>query len=71
MPPTWTCTGCGQDWPCVTKQSQLLVEFGGPRVALAVYLGSCLSAALQDLPALSVGHAQARFLGWLPKSRFF
>ncbi|MEV6812343.1 hypothetical protein AB0M52_09460, partial [Micromonospora sp. NPDC051296] len=44
-PPAWTCTGCGREWPCPVKQSQLLAEFGGARAALAVYLGSCLVAA--------------------------
>ncbi|PZF94754.1 hypothetical protein C1I99_19050 [Micromonospora deserti] len=68
-PPAWTCTGCGRDWPCPTKQSQLLAEFGGPRAALAVYLGSCLVAAAQDLPALPPARARTRFLGWLPRTR--
>ncbi|WP_410812673.1 hypothetical protein [Micromonospora sp. 067-2] len=68
-PPDWTCTGCGRDWPCATKQSQLLAEFGGARAALAVYLGSCLIAAAQDLPTLSLHRVRNRFLGWLPRSR--
>ncbi|MGW3604891.1 hypothetical protein [Micromonospora sp. NPDC005161] len=68
-PPTWTCTGCGRDWPCATKQSQLLAEFGGARAALAVYLGSCLVAAAQDLPTLPLPGARLRFLGWLPRAR--
>ncbi|MEV4658635.1 hypothetical protein [Micromonospora sp. NPDC049301] len=68
-PPSWTCTGCGRDWPCATKQSQLLAEFGGARAALAVYLGSCLVAAAQDLPTLPLPGARLRFLGWLPRAR--
>ncbi|PWR04938.1 hypothetical protein DKT68_29535 [Micromonospora acroterricola] len=67
--PTWTCTGCGRDWPCATKQSQLLAEFGGARAALAVYLGSCLVAAAEDLPTLPLPSARQRFLGWLPRAR--
>ncbi|MEU5550379.1 MULTISPECIES: hypothetical protein [unclassified Micromonospora] len=66
-PPAWTCTGCGQEWPCPVKQSQLLAEFGGARAALAVYLGSCLLAAARDLPGLPPAHARDRFLGWLPR----
>ncbi|WCN84107.1 hypothetical protein [Micromonospora sp. LH3U1] len=66
-PPTWTCTGCGREWPCATKQSQLLAEFGGARAALAVYLGSCLVAAAQDLPTQPL--PRLRFLGWLPRAR--
>ncbi|WP_247673197.1 hypothetical protein [Micromonospora sp. C51] len=66
-PPNWTCTGCGQEWPCAVKQSQLLAEFGGARAALAVYLGSCLLAAARDLPGLPLARARNRFLGWLPR----
>ncbi|WP_301547475.1 hypothetical protein [Micromonospora sp. C95] len=69
-PPTWTCTGCGQEWPCAVKQSQLLAEFGGARAALAVYLGSCLLAAARDLPGLPLARARNRFLGWLPRRPF-
>lgn len=67
--PSWTCTGCGEEWPCATKQSQLLAEYGGASTGLAVYLGSCLLAAVQDLPALPVARARNRFLGWLPRAR--
>ncbi|WP_341720127.1 hypothetical protein QQG74_10625 [Micromonospora sp. FIMYZ51] len=69
-PPAWTCTGCGQEWPCAVKQSQLLAEFGGARAALAVYLGSCLLAAARDLPGLPLARARNRFLGWLPRRPF-
>ncbi|WP_425702470.1 hypothetical protein [Micromonospora sp. DT48] len=69
-PPSWTCTGCGQEWPCAVKQSQLLAEFGGARAALAVYLGSCLLAAARDLPGLPLARARNRFLGWLPRRPF-
>ncbi|MEU7799165.1 hypothetical protein AB0J14_14940 [Micromonospora arborensis] len=67
--PSWTCTGCGHEWPCATKQSQLLAEYGGARAALAVYLGSCLVAAAQDLPTLPLTRVRNRFLGWLPRAR--
>ncbi|RIV39800.1 hypothetical protein D2L64_07735 [Micromonospora radicis] len=66
-PPDWTCTGCGREWPCAVKQSQLLAEFGGARAALAVYLGSCLLAAARDLPGLPLARVRNRFLGWLPR----
>ncbi|GIJ79140.1 hypothetical protein SAMN05443287_101589 [Micromonospora phaseoli] len=69
-PPAWTCTGCGREWPCAVKQSQLLAEFGGARAALAVYLGSCLLAAARDLPGLPLARARNRFLGWLPRRPF-
>ncbi|MEH0934708.1 hypothetical protein [Micromonospora psammae] len=67
MPPTWTCSGCAGEWPCATKQRHLLAEFGGSRPALGMYLGSCFSAALFDLPAVDRQHLRHRFLGWLPR----
>ncbi|MDX5458260.1 hypothetical protein ACGFI5_29825 [Micromonospora tulbaghiae] len=70
LPPSWRCSGCAAAWPCPTKQSQLLVEFGGTTAGLAVYLGACLVAATKDLPALPPAQARARFLGWLPRRRF-
>ncbi len=68
--PGWECTACGAEWPCATKQSQLLAEYGGASAGLAVYLGSCLVAAVQDLPTLPLARARTRFLGWLPRRRF-
>ncbi|MEK8105995.1 hypothetical protein NKG94_14080 [Micromonospora sp. M12] len=44
-PPSWTCTGCGREWPCATKQSQLLAEFGGARAA-----SRCISAPASSPP---------------------
>ncbi|WP_255481006.1 hypothetical protein [Micromonospora thermarum] len=34
---------------------------------LAVYLGSCLAAATQDLPPPAGTSLQDRFMGWLPR----
>ncbi len=70
LPPSWRCSGCDAAWPCPTKQSQLLVEFGGTTAGLAVYLGACLVAATTDLPAMPLNQARARFLGWLPRRRY-
>ncbi|MGX1615492.1 hypothetical protein ACWIF8_16590 [Micromonospora chalcea] len=70
LPPSWQCSGCAAAWPCPTKQSQLLVEFGGTTAGLAVYLGACLVAATKDMPAMPLTQARARFLGWLPRRRY-
>lgn len=32
--PGWTCRGCGDAWPCVTRQRELLAEYHGARVSL-------------------------------------
>ncbi|MBM0238147.1 hypothetical protein JNW88_15075 [Micromonospora sp. ATA32] len=66
--PGWTCGTCGAEWPCATKQSQLLNEYRVDRPSLTVYLGSCLAAAMEDLRAAPVSSLQDRFIGWLPRN---
>ncbi|MER7333965.1 MULTISPECIES: hypothetical protein [unclassified Micromonospora] len=66
MAPTWTCSGCAQDWPCVTQQQQLRQEFHGSAAALGLYLGSCFAAAIHDLPTVPQDQLRRRFLDWLP-----
>ncbi|GAB4105563.1 hypothetical protein AB0C42_03015 [Micromonospora taraxaci] len=65
--PCWSCGSCGDEWPCATKRSRLLAEYGGDRAMLSVYLGSCLAAATEDLRAAPVMSLQDRFIGWLPR----
>ncbi|NJP32826.1 hypothetical protein HCJ94_12710 [Micromonospora sp. HSS6-12] len=66
-PPEWTCGTCGADWPCEPKRDLLLREYRLDRGMLAVYLGSCLAAATQDLPPPAGTSLQDRFMGWLPR----
>ncbi|MEU4379090.1 hypothetical protein AB0J85_03295 [Micromonospora echinofusca] len=68
LAPGWTCGTCGADWPCVVKRSRLLEEYRTDRAMLSVYLGSCLAAAAQDLPATPGASLQDRFIGWLPRT---
>ncbi|MGW5671337.1 hypothetical protein [Micromonospora sp. NPDC003776] len=65
--PGWTCGSCGDDWPCATKQRRLLAEYQADRASLSVYLGSCLAAATEDLPAFPRSSLQDRFMGWVPR----
>ncbi|MEV1329101.1 hypothetical protein AB0J20_05940 [Micromonospora costi] len=64
--PGWSCGSCGEDWPCATRRSRLLEEYGD-RATLSIYLGSCLAAATQDLHGSSKTSLQDRFIGWLPR----
>ncbi|MER7888413.1 hypothetical protein ABTX15_01130 [Micromonospora sp. NPDC094482] len=66
VPPGWSCGSCGDEWPCATRRSRLLQEYGD-RAMLSVYLGSCLAAATEDLRAAPVTSLQDRFIGWLPR----
>ncbi len=65
--PNWTCGTCGAEWPCEPKRDLLLREYQADRAMLTVYLGSCLAAATQDLPAPTKVSLQDRFIGWLPR----
>ncbi|SIR79326.1 hypothetical protein SAMN05444858_11876 [Micromonospora avicenniae] len=67
--PDWICSTCGTDWPCSTKRSRLLEEYGRDRAALGVYLAACLAAASAELRRVPVDVLQQRFTGWLPRPR--
>ncbi len=63
--PAWTCTGCGADWPCPTRRSQLTAEYPAADLPLSLYLAACLVEAAYDQPNVSAGELYARFLGWV------
>lgn len=62
--PIWTCGGCGLPWPCRTRQRELRAEFEAAPVSLALYLGSYLVAATEDLTWIPASALHQRFLGW-------
>lgn len=64
--PIWTCAGCELPWPCPTRRRELQAECDSAPVSLALYLGSCLVAASQDMTWTPAGTLRQRFLGWLP-----
>lgn len=63
--PQWTCGGCGLPWPCLTRRRELLAEYSGSHVSLALYLSSCLVESSRDLPREPAGDLYMRFLGWI------
>jgi hypothetical protein len=63
--PLWTCGGCGADWPCPTRQRELLAEFGDDAASLGLYLGALFVTAVTDLPDSRSGDLHRRFLGWV------
>ncbi|GAB3334274.1 flavin reductase [Micromonospora halotolerans] len=62
--PAWVCGGCGADWPCPSRRQELLAEYDGAPVSLALYLAAQLVDATRHLPQVSAGHLHHRFLGW-------
>ncbi|MCW2642162.1 MAG: hypothetical protein JWP76_4468 [Dactylosporangium sp.] len=67
--PDWLCGGCGQPWPCRTRQVQLLAEYDGALVSLALLMGTYFCDGAQELPDARAGDLYARFLGWLDPYR--
>ncbi|WP_320067646.1 hypothetical protein [Micromonospora sp. RTGN7] len=65
--PVWTCSGCGSPWPCLTRRRELLAEYDGAPVSLAIYLASRLVSATQDMGWAPATALHRRFIGWLPK----
>ncbi|MFI5845268.1 hypothetical protein ACIA8K_36750 [Catenuloplanes sp. NPDC051500] len=63
--PTWDCRLCGGEWPCDQARLDLLAEYDGARVSLAIYLGACLVEATRELFTVPAGWLYARFLGWM------
>ncbi|MEU2613533.1 hypothetical protein ABZ570_18390 [Micromonospora sp. NPDC007271] len=62
--PIWTCGGCDLPWPCPTRRRELRAEFADAPVSLALYLGSYLIQATEDMPWTPAGVLHRRFLGW-------
>ncbi|WP_026184670.1 hypothetical protein [Salinispora vitiensis] len=62
--PVWNCGGCGLPWPCTTRKQELRAQFVGAPVSLALYLGSHLVQAAEDMPWTPAGALHHRFLGW-------
>ncbi|MCI4064907.1 hypothetical protein MRQ36_20980 [Micromonospora sp. R77] len=60
--PMWSCGG---PWPCATRRGELRAEFEDAPVSLALYLGSCLVSATEDLTWVPTGLLHRRFLGWV------
>ncbi|MGC1209863.1 MAG: hypothetical protein WA890_01135 [Micromonospora sp.] len=63
--PIWSCGGCGLPWPCPTRKRELRAEYADAPVSLALYLGSYLVQATENMPWTPAGVLHRRFLGWI------
>ncbi|WP_343443453.1 hypothetical protein [Micromonospora schwarzwaldensis] len=66
MRPRWLCRVCAGPWPCQPARLLLLMDYRRDRVALSVYLASCLFEAAADLLNLNPDPQELfdRFVGW-------
>jgi hypothetical protein len=62
--PSWICQACGAPWPCRSRQGELVAEFDGARVSLALFLAGCFVEAARDQPQITAGQLYLRFIGW-------
>ncbi|SDZ35510.1 hypothetical protein SAMN05444365_11132 [Micromonospora pattaloongensis] len=69
MRPIWLCGGCGVPWPCPTRRRQLAAEFEGAPMSLAIYMGTHLLTAMEDMKWAPAGPLHRRFLGWVQPPR--
>jgi len=63
--PAWSCTGCGEPWPCATRRQQLRAEFMDASVSLALAMSAQLITAVEDQPHAPAGSLYLQFLGWI------
>ena len=73
LPPAHRCRNCQRPWPCPEAQMNLVTEFYGDPVGLAVYLGRMYEVAIADRTALGLTVDPApmyqRYLGWIRMAR--
>jgi hypothetical protein len=62
--PGWTCSACGQEWPCERARYQLSQEYGEQRVNLAVYMATQLGHAAGELSTATTTELYQRFIAW-------
>ncbi|MBF9133406.1 hypothetical protein I0C86_31265 [Plantactinospora sp. S1510] len=68
--PIWLCRACAAEWPCLVARTRLPIEYARNPVALHIYLGTMLQAAIDDLyrlnpePGPDPARMYARFLAW-------
>lgn len=62
--PLWSCGGCDLPWPCPTRRRELRAEYADAPVSMALYLGSYLVQATEDMPWTPAGALHHRFIGW-------
>ena len=53
------CGGCDLPWPCPTRRRELRAEYADAPVSLALYLGSYLVQAAEDMPWAPAGLPKA------------
>lgn len=62
--PSWTCTTCGEEWPCVPKKRQLAHLFGEDIRKLRRQMLAYALMAVTDLPHVPQEEIRERFIGW-------
>jgi len=61
----WECSGCGDPWPCRTRQRELTATYTRAPASLVTYMSQYMAVARVELPDVPEGALHARFLGWI------
>ena len=61
----WECSGCGDPWPCRTRQRELTATYMRAPASLVTYMSQCMAVVRVELPDVPEGALHARFLGWI------
>lgn len=65
--PAWTCTRCGEPWPCPVRRQQLIASYAGDTVSLRILQRQQLVHAASELLYISIEDLHERFIGWIPR----
>jgi len=60
--PAWTCSACGEDWPCEPARAELRAEQSGSYLTLSMWIN--MVDAARDNPRAAPARLYERFVGW-------
>jgi len=59
--PAWTCTVCGDPYPCETRRAQLVADFEGAHFQFTLFMSMDFIAAAGELPGVPAKELHTRF----------
>ncbi|MEV1288330.1 hypothetical protein [Micromonospora sp. NPDC049679] len=65
--PSWLCTACGEEWPCITRKRQLKELLRCDVQRLRRYMHPYVPIALVELDELDEARVHERFVSWCGK----
>lgn len=63
--PEWTCSACGEEWPCASQRARWLELYRGHYKQLGAHLGVRFVQMVNDLD-VPTAELHRRLFGWVP-----